>query len=396
MIKLTFTGDAMCEYTRLPSYFDKKTKRYDFTELFQGLAPYFRKADYTVVNLETPLAGKEMKYSYKNYNFNTPAEFAKALQKFGVNMVTTANNHVLDRGKRGLRKTVEELDRIGLEHTGSFASAGESHPLIKDIDGFKIAFLSYTYGTEACFNHCYLKKNEAYMVNLTRNQELRNPVKRYFLLNSGILAKIFRFFYRVISPEHAKRDVSLRKEKDKSQKQHILDDIKYCKTNGADYIIMCLHCGGQFNKTPTRYTKQVSQFCHKHGVDFVIGNHEHCIQSYDRKNKVVYSLGNLTSDYGISRPPYGRLAEYSVLFHLYLKKNGDVIETEAGFSFAKSVMQRDGKIVTKPVYDLYHAADDKKKKIIAADIKKCIRIFLNEDLDFVEIKEEYLLKDFKF
>ena len=179
MIRLSFTGDVMCEYTRLESY-QKPTGGYDFSPMFSDVADDFRNSDLMVANLETPLAGEGLRYSYKKYNFNTPDELGSALKDAGVHLVSTANNHVLDRGVEGLERTLDTLDRIGILHTGSARTTEETKPVIVDVKGMRVAVLSYTYGTEAPYNHNYLKKEEEYKVNLLRNQELKNPVRRYF------------------------------------------------------------------------------------------------------------------------------------------------------------------------------------------------------------------------
>ena len=384
----------MCEYRRLETYFDKKKEQYDFEEIFSGLGKFLKKSNYVVANLETPLAGKEYKYSYKNFSFNTPSEFAEAMLNSGIKMVTTANNHVLDRGIGGLRHTIQELDRIGIEHTGSFSCADKAYPLIKEIDGIKIAFLSYTYGTEACFNHNYLKRTERYCVNLLREQELRNPIRRFFLTNPALIAKCFRFIYRILSPQNARKSPSDRWEKDRLQKEKFVKDIEFCRTCGAEYIILCLHCGGQFNKKPTEYTRNVCAFARKNGVDFVIGNHEHCIQMYDEKNQIAYSLGNLTSDYAIERGPFDRLAEYSILFHLYLKRNNSEIEKKCAFSIVKSVKNQQGKIVSRLVSDIYENSNPIEKDKMLKDVRKCIQIFLDKEINYLEIKDEYQISEF--
>ena len=179
MVRLSFVGDTMCEHTRLDSY-KREGGGYDFRPLFSGVEAEFHKSDLVVANLETPVAGEALRYSWRDYQFNTPEQFGVAMRDAGIKVVSTANNHVLDRGFEGLEKTLETLDAMDLKHTGSARSEEESWPLIIEIKGLKIGVLSYTYGTEACYNGYYLSPGEEYRVNLLRNQELTNPVRRYF------------------------------------------------------------------------------------------------------------------------------------------------------------------------------------------------------------------------
>lgn len=347
-VKISFTGDVMCEYTRLESF--QNEAGYDFTPLFSGCREIFRESDYVVANLETPVAGESLRYSYKNFNFNTPEAILSALASSGVDMVTTANNHVLDRGVKGIDNTVDNIRKYGLDFTGTARSGEKPLPLIKEIGGLKIGFLSYTYGTEACYNGCYLRPSEQYRVNLLRNQELYNRLQRFIIRSRFIAARAIRFALLKIKPEILQKNVEDFPQKDKYQKKHILDDIAYCKNQKCDLIIMCLHSGGQFNDEPTEYTKGISEFCRSSGVDVVVGNHEHLIQHIDAEKRIAYCLGNFTSDYSIDRAPYDKDANCSVLLHLNIDEKLNVCFS---FSIMLSKKNDDGKIVTVPLFDEY-------------------------------------------
>jgi len=101
-IKITFAGDIMCDHLEILSY-RTDTGGYDFSEVFKECKDYFFSSDYVVGNLETPIA--KAGYSEKLYSFNSPVEFAEAIKANGFSMVTTANNHCLDRGVSGLEDT---------------------------------------------------------------------------------------------------------------------------------------------------------------------------------------------------------------------------------------------------------------------------------------------------
>lgn len=384
----------MCEHTRLAQFYNNGV--YDFTPIFADVIPVFKKSDFVVVNLETPLAGRNLTYSERNYSFNTPDEMAEALRRCGVELVTTANNHVLDRGIDGLERTLDVLDANGISHTGSYRKNEEPLPFITNIGGINVAFLSYTYGTEACYNKHYLKKSQANMVNLTRNQELSNPIKRFFLVHKSLPAKVFRLLYRNISPRRAKLDVSDRKEKDTFQKKHLLSDINYCKEKAADYIVMCLHSGGQFNDVPTEYTKNMADFCLCNGVNAVVINHEHRIQNAQCLDDciITYCLGNFTSNYGITRNPKDKHAEYSALFHLYLDKKSSV-ETRWSVTFLKSHMNENGMIITTPINQLYRTCEDERQReALMRDNLWCLNTFFGISLVEASVRDEYFSDEF--
>ncbi len=380
----------MCEHTRLDS-FKKEDGTYDFLPLFSGVADEFRKSDLVVANLETPLAGEELRYSWRDYQFNTPEQFGTAMKDAGISVVTTANNHVLDRGFEGLEKTLENLDRIGLLHTGSARTEEEARPLIVDVKGFKIGILSYTYGTEACYNGYYLKEGEEYKVNLLRNQELTDPLRRWFYVSKGFIPRAMRAVYRRILPHKARRPVGELKEKDAGQKARLAADIAYARER-SDYLIMCMHCGGQFNDGPTGYTRETADFCIQSGVDAVIGNHEHCIQGSrlnDMAHIVAYCLGNFTSNYGIDRKPFDKNAECSLLLNLYLdEKTGKA--AEIGFEILVSVKEN-GRIVTKPLYDCIAGSSGQERSSLEKKNLKAVNTFLGTDYRSIEPRKEYFV-----
>ena len=72
---------------------------------------------------------------------DTPEILAKNLKKAGFDVVSTANNHSLDKGYNGLVSTIKHLDEADLSHTGTYASEEDSEKvLIKNVKGIKVAF----------------------------------------------------------------------------------------------------------------------------------------------------------------------------------------------------------------------------------------------------------------
>lgn len=118
MKKITVIGDIMVEPSFLAQI--KKEDEYDFYTPLKALEYLFDSSDYVIGNLETPLAGEEAEYTNRIVSFNAPDSVAEAVKKIGVDVVSTANNHCLDRGFAGLERTLTTLDRIGLDHTGTY------------------------------------------------------------------------------------------------------------------------------------------------------------------------------------------------------------------------------------------------------------------------------------
>ena len=92
----------------------------------------------------------------------------------GFHLLSTANNHCMDRGLPGLISTLDHLDKVGLEHVGTYRSQEErDRPYIRELSGMRFGFLSYTYGTNAFFHHNYLSADNHWAVNLLQPEEGR-------------------------------------------------------------------------------------------------------------------------------------------------------------------------------------------------------------------------------
>ncbi|HNF82317.1 MAG TPA: CapA family protein, partial [Cyclobacteriaceae bacterium] len=146
-ISLLFIGDVMQHDSQIKAAYNISADAYDYSSCFQFVKPYLASADLAIGNLEVTLAGSP----YKGYpQFSAPDELALTLKDAGMDILVTANNHCLDRGKKGLERTVMMLDSLGILHTGTFRDTVErmnDYPLIVEKNGFKLALLNYTYGT---------------------------------------------------------------------------------------------------------------------------------------------------------------------------------------------------------------------------------------------------------
>ncbi|NJK98714.1 MAG: CapA family protein [Bacteroidales bacterium] len=116
-ITLLFAGDVMGHMPQLNSAYDSSVGIYDFNPVFELVKPLVTSADIAVANLETTLAG----VPYSGYpQFSAPDSLATALKHAGYDILITANNHCLDRGKAGLERTIAVLDSMKILNTGTF------------------------------------------------------------------------------------------------------------------------------------------------------------------------------------------------------------------------------------------------------------------------------------
>ena len=114
------------------------------------------------------------------------------MKSSGIDFVTTANNHCLDQGIEGLKRTIRVLDSNSVEHTGTYTDQ-KSHDACKIvlINNIKIAILSYTYGTNESNTGVILNQDTDYYVGLLREQKdaAKDSKKIYYKLR--ILSRFF-------------------------------------------------------------------------------------------------------------------------------------------------------------------------------------------------------------
>lgn len=243
-ISLLFLGDVMQHDSQIKSAYDLSTLQYDYTSCFQFVKPYLASADLAIGNLEVTLAGPP----YKGYpQFSAPDQLALTLKDAGVDVLVTANNHCLDRGRKGLDRTIMMLDSLGFNHTGTFRDTVErmnDYPMLFEKNGFTLALLNYTYGTNG------IPVTKPNVVNMIDTAVIRT-------------------------------------------------DIIKAKEMLPDAIIVFMHWGHEYQSLPSKWQKDVTEFCFRQGVKLVIGAHPHVLQPMEwRKEKdqlIAYSLGNFVS-----------------------------------------------------------------------------------------------------
>lgn len=142
-------------------------------------------------------------------------------------------------------------------------------------------------------------------------------------------------------------------------------DIEKAKSE-ADYVVMCSHCGGQYNSEVDAYTLYVCEQIKKFGADIIINNHPHIIQKSSIKDGyfISYSIGNFISDdgNGIENKEGIIDANYAVLVNLYIKEESGKIKTKIGFKVIKNIIT-DGQLPkTVNTYNEYMKNKSEKLK----------------------------------
>lgn len=243
---------------------------YDFRPLFAPVAPELQRGDITIANLETTLAGEAAGYSGYPL-FNTPDALLDALMDSGVTMLTTANNHALDRGAAGLRRTLTVIREAGLDVTGTRLEPDEPPYAIVTAKGFRVAVLAYTYGTNG------IPVPEPHLINLI-------------------------------------------------DKETMARHIEQARAEEPDLLVVAMHWGQEYARQPNGEQRELAQFLHQLGVDAILGAHPHVVQPveilwpepgtspYGRPTVVIYSMGNFVSN---QQFPY---TDTGIIVHLTYKK----------------------------------------------------------------------------
>ena len=403
-MRVTFLGDALCERSLLAAH--GTATGYDFRPVFAPLRDFLSESDFVVANLETPIAETDADLTNERWRFNSPRAFAEALQWSGVDFVTTANNHCLDRGTAGIAATIRALDAIGLPHTGTFAdSESADRPSIADIDGFRLGLLSYTYGTNAFSNQEYLKPDEEFMVNLFQEQELAEPlVRAWFANRESPEGRAYETMERNRWPENLTLPIYERVAPHEVQRQRFAADVARMRAANPDFIALGMHTGGQYNPEATKWTKELAAFAQSCGVDFVVGNHEHVVHGGDfsrmREGKLTtYCLGDISSVTGLwSGIPDGelpRLVAFSIAWHIDLSRDEDGSARVAGSSFSVLVRRKgdaQGRISVHPASELWRSLPaGAEKDAIADDIRAAAATFAGRSFADAPIAEEFVL-----
>lgn len=246
-ITLSAVGDILI-HDRV--YDDAETEEgYDFSPMLAEVKPYLEEADITVANQETMIGGEEIGLS--GYpSFNSPYEVGDALKDAGVDVVTQANNHTLDRGEEAIQNAIRHWEEIDMMYTGAYKDQEDRDQMriFETEQNISVAFLAYTYGT----NGIPVPEGKDYLVQM-------------------------------IDPEVIKEDIR---------------DVK----EQADVIVLNLHFGEEYERHPNEEQKELVQLAADEGVHIVLGHHAHVLQPVEwvegkegNQTFVTYSLGNFLS-----------------------------------------------------------------------------------------------------
>lgn len=200
-------------------------------------------ADYRIFNLEVPLVDESSPIKKCGPNLIAPTKCVLAYNKMEIDMLTLANNHILDQGKKGLDSTRKILDNAEISYVGAGDSIKEAaKPKIINCEGKKI-------GVYACAEHEF-----TVATNVSAGA---NPID---LLETP-------------------------------------DEIASLKAQ-CDYVIVLYHGGKEHYRYPSPNLQKVCRKLVQKGADLVICQHSHCIGCEEKyeNGTIIYGQGNFLFD----------------------------------------------------------------------------------------------------
>jgi poly-gamma-glutamate capsule biosynthesis protein CapA/YwtB (metallophosphatase superfamily) len=217
----------------------------DYRPLFAEVRPVLAATDLALCHLETPLSPAGAGVSF-GPRFSVPGSLATAIADAGYDACSTASNHALDFGEPGVRSTLDLLDAAGVRHTGTARNRAEvTRPLLVPVPGAMAGLLSYTFG----FNEGGLPPDRAWLAN-------------------------------------------------RIDERRILADAAAAKSAGADFVVVSLHWGTEYQPRPDPSQRALARrLLASPAVDLLLGHHPHVVQPVERVGDkyVAYSLGNFLS-----------------------------------------------------------------------------------------------------
>ena len=224
----------------------------DHRSFFKNIATPMREADFTIANMEFALAGEP----YSGYPaFSAPDRIATYMaDDCGTDVFLTANNHIFDKGAKGLERTLGIYDGLaeefGVRHTGTYRSEEEkkgNYPLMLHKQGIRIALINCSYGT-----------------------------------NNG--------------PHTGFPNVNCLDEED------LKAAFERAREQGADFIVALPHWGDEYRLKHSASQQKWAEFMVRQGADVIVGAHPHVVQdtTHIKGVPVIYSMGNAVSNMSIT------------------------------------------------------------------------------------------------
>ncbi|MFA9375407.1 MAG: CapA family protein [Lachnotalea sp.] len=235
---LVFTGDVLLTGYLLGQYDASGINGIVSADIVDEMT----NADLTMVNEEFPFSDRGTAMEDKQYTFRIDPERVQVFNDLGIDIVTLANNHVLDYGQEALVDTFDTLDNAKIQYVG----AGNNYDEAKQLREFEI--------------------NDKKIGVLAASRVI--PIASWA---AGTSPGVFSTYDASGLVEEIKKADSL-----------------------CDIVIVYVHWGIEKNEYPEDYQRKLAKQYIDAGADIVIGSHPHVLQGIEYYNgkPIIYSLGN--------------------------------------------------------------------------------------------------------
>lgn len=245
---------------------------------FTKVEPSLSSADVAIVNLEMAITERGEPYD-KEFVFRAPGSAALTLAGAGIDVVSLANNHILDFGSVGLEDTISVLDEVGILRPGAGANNAEAYaPRVLVLD---------------------------------------NEIRVAFVSASAIIPGGFSAGAERPGIADAKWAIP-----------RVLAAVR-AAASGNDVVVVSIHWGVERATCPSQDQRDLAQQLIEAGANLILGHHPHVLQPIETFDRTViaYSLGNFAW-----HPRYGITGDTGVLEIFF---DGPIVE---GYQFHPHIL----------------------------------------------------------
>ena len=270
-IRICIIGDIMMHGKQIENT-ARSGSEHDFSSFFSLIEEDIKSADLAIGNMEFTLGGKP----YTGYpSFSAPDGLEIYLAECGFDVFLAANNHIFDKGAKGAERTLEKYRELQQTHgimftglAGNEEELAQTTPLMTLVNGVKVAFINYTYGTNQGCGKNWPKTNYI------------------------------------------------------SDRQRIEDGFRKAEEMQSDFVVALPHWGIEYSLNHSKEQERQARWMIEMGADAIIGSHPHVVQDRGEIDgiPVAYSLGKAVSNMSVTNSQL----ELMAILRIVRYSNGDL------------------------------------------------------------------------
>ena len=239
-ITISIAGDVLMD-----GVVRKQINKNGYNYPWEKVNKYFQESDLSIVNLETSITTRGKKWPNKQFNFRSHPKNLKYMKEAGVDVVTIANNHILDYSNQGFLDTLNHLEKNKIPYAGGGRNKKEAlQGVVVDVEGVKVGILAFS--------------------------RVIPDVKWYATDKRSGLVGAYDGYTK-----------------------DMMNRIKQMKEE-VDILVLSIHWGKERSTKPRKQEIDLAKSCIDAGVDIVMGHHPHVLQGVEmyKGKPIFYSLGN--------------------------------------------------------------------------------------------------------